>query len=64
MTDNMKQTYQSVTLGLPALKMVLVHAGNDAQNAAADPVFVDKTKEQLDKKQAVRKIIEHLKIDM
>jgi hydroxymethylpyrimidine/phosphomethylpyrimidine kinase len=44
--------------------MVLVHAANDAQNAVADPVFVDKTNEQLDKKQAVRKIIEHLKIDM
>ena len=64
MSEEKKQTYQSVTLGLPELKMVLVHAGNDAQNAVADPVFIDKTKEQLDKKQAVRKIIEHLKIDL
>ena len=64
MSEEKKQTYQSVTLGLPELKMGLVHAGNDAQNAVAHPVFVDKTKEQLDKKQAVRKIIEHLKIDM
>lgn len=64
MSEEKKQTYQSVTLGLPELKMVLVHAGNDAQNAVADPVFIDKRKEQLDKKQAVRKIIEHLKIDM
>jgi hydroxymethylpyrimidine/phosphomethylpyrimidine kinase len=64
MSEEKKQTYQSITLGLPELKMVLVHAGNDAQNAVADPVFIDKTKEQLDKKQAVRKIIEHLKIDM
>ena len=64
MSEENKQIYQSVTLGLPEIKMVLVHAGNDAQNAVADPVFVDKTKEQLDKKQAVRKIIEHLKIDM
>ena len=64
MSEEKKQTYQSVTLGLPELKMVLVHAGNDAQNAVADPVFVDQTKEQLDKKQAVRKIIEHLKINM
>ena len=64
MSEENKQIYQSVTLGLPELKMVLVHAGNDAQNAVAHPVFVDKTKEQLDKKQAVRKIIEHLKIDM
>jgi hydroxymethylpyrimidine/phosphomethylpyrimidine kinase len=64
MSEEKKQTYQSVTLGLPEIKMVLVHAANDAQNAVADPVFVDKTNEQLDKKQAVRKIIEHLKIDM
>ena len=64
MSEEKKQTYQSVTLGLPELKMVLVHAGNDAQNAVADPVFIDKTNEQFDKKQAVRKIIEHLKIDM
>ena len=64
MSEEKKQTYQSVTLGLPELKMVLVHAGNDAQNAVADPVFIDKAKEQRDKKQAVRKIIEHLKIDM
>jgi hypothetical protein len=64
MSEEKKKIYQSVTLGLPELKMVLVHAGNDIQNAEADPVFVEKTKEQLDKKQAVRKIIEHLKIDM
>jgi len=63
MTENKKQTYPSETLGLPELKMVLVHAGNDAQNAVANSVFVDKTKEQLDKEQAVRKIIEHLKVD-
>ncbi len=64
MTEEKKQTYQSVTLGLPEIKMVLVHAGNDAQNAVANPIFVDKTKEQLDKEQVVRKIIEHLKVDL
>ncbi len=64
MSEEKKKTYQSVTLGMPEIKMVLVHAGNDAQNAMADPVIVYKTKEQLDKKQAVKKIIEHLKIDM
>ena len=63
MTDKTKQTYESVTLGLPALKMVLVHAGNDAQNAVANSVFADKTKEELEKEQAVRKIIRHLKVD-
>ena len=64
MSEEKKQTYQSVILGLPEIKMVLVHAGNNAQNAEADPVFVDKNKARLDKEQAVRKIIEHLKIDM
>jgi len=64
MSEEKKQTYQSVILGLPEIKMVLVYAGNDAQNAEADPVFVNKTKAQLDKAQAVRKIIEHLKINM
>lgn len=64
MSEEKRQTYQWVTLGLPEIKMVLVHAGNDAQNALADPVSVDKTKEPLDKEQVVRKIIEHLKVDM
>jgi hypothetical protein len=63
MTDEKKQTYQSVTVGLPELKMVLVHAANDAQNAVANSIFIDKTKEQLKIEQAVRKIIEHLKVD-
>jgi hypothetical protein len=64
MTNKTKQTYQSVTLGMPPLKMVLVHAGNDAQNAEANSIFTDKNKEQLDKEQVVRKIIEHLKVDL
>jgi hypothetical protein len=63
MTEEKKQTYQSETLGLPELKMVLVHAGNDAHNAVANSIFVDKTKDQLEIEQAVRKIIEHLKVD-
>jgi hypothetical protein len=63
MTDKTKQIYQSDTLGLPPLKMVLVHYGNEAQNAVANSIFEDKTKEQLEKEQAVRKIIQHLKAD-
>ena len=63
MSEEKKQTYQSVTLGMPEIKMVLVHAGNDAQNAVANSIFVDKTKDQLEIEQAVRKIIEHLKVD-
>jgi hypothetical protein len=64
MDEEKKHTYQSVTVGMPEIKMVLVHAGNDAQNAVANSIFVNKTKEQLDKEQAVRKIIEHLKLDL
>jgi hypothetical protein len=63
MSEDKKQRYQSVTLGMPEIKMVLVHAGNDAQNEIASTIFVDKTKDQLDKEQAVRKIIKHLKVD-
>jgi hypothetical protein len=63
MLEKKKKTYQSVTLGLPEIKMVLVHASNDAQNAVSNTIFVDKTKEQLETEQAVRKIIEHLKAD-
>jgi predicted DCC family thiol-disulfide oxidoreductase YuxK len=63
MTEEKKKTFQYVTLGLPEIKMVLVHAGNDSQNAVSNSIFVDKTKEQLEKEQAVRKIIEHLKVD-
>jgi hypothetical protein len=63
MSDEKKRTYESTTMGLPELKMVLVHAGNDAQNAVANSVFVNKTPEDLEKEHAVRKIIEHLKVN-
>ena len=33
-----KRTYQGETLGLPPLKMVLVHAENDRRNAAQKPL--------------------------
>jgi hypothetical protein len=33
-TEKKKHTYQSDMLGLPPLKMVLVHAENDRRNAA------------------------------
>ena len=64
MAEQENQVYQFETLGLPELKMVLVHAGNDAQNAVANTIFVNKTPGQLEKEQAVRKIIEHLKVDL
>ena len=63
MTNKSKQTYQSVTLGLPPLKMVLVHAENDAKNEQANLIFDDNTKKKFEKKQVVRKIIEHLESD-
>ncbi|MBI5842487.1 MAG: hypothetical protein HZB19_20555 [Chloroflexi bacterium] len=61
-----KRTYQAeihstslrTGLGLPPLKMVLVHAENDRANAAAKPVT--KSKKALTREEAVMKIIEHL----
>ncbi len=66
MADEKKRIYESATLGMPALKMVLVHARNDAQNAAlhpleASPAPAPVEEAPLDKEQAVRRIIQHLK---
>jgi hypothetical protein len=65
MPDEKKHTYQSTTLGLPPLRMVLVHAKNEAQNASLHPVpppvesgATDDS--ALDKARAVRRIIRHL----
>ena len=67
MANETKKTYESVVMGLPALKMVLVHAQNDVQNAEdmgadqhAHSKQSRKSKEQTDKERVVRKIIEHL----
>lgn len=65
MADDKKRTYESTTLGVPALKMVLVHARNDAQNASPHVgkalVQLSPAEETpLDKEQMVRRIIEHL----
>ena len=51
-----KRTYHAETLGLPPLKMVLVHAENDRANAAAKP----RRRKELTQEEAVMKIIEHL----
>ncbi len=66
MADDKRRIYQSATLGVPALKMVLVHARNEVQNAAArtaeTPAQASPAEETpLDKEQVVRRIIEHLK---
>ncbi len=63
MSEPKRRVYESAAMGLPALKMVLVHARNDAQNAAvhAAPAEPDPAEEsQADKEQIVRRIIERL----
>ena len=60
-TKKKKHTYQSEILGLPPLKMILVHAENDRKNAAIAPLTPRKDKTDLEKEDAVRRIIEHLK---
>ena len=63
MTEPKRRVYESAALGLPPLKMVLVHARNEAQNAAAHsaPAKPDPVEESLtDKEQIVRRIIERL----
>jgi hypothetical protein len=59
MTDEKTKTYQSSVIALPELKMVLVHASNEKQNAAEDDPD-ESTAKKLDKEKAVRKIIQHL----
>lgn len=65
MADPKTRIYES-TLGLPPLRMVLVHARNEAQNAAlqgaVEPVEMAPAEDDapLDKERAVRKIIELL----
>ena len=63
MTEEEKRTYQSETLGLPPLKMVLVHAENDQRNAALQPAPKPKTVAPYLEQETVLKIIEHLKND-
>ena len=61
MSDEEKRTFQSVTLGLPPLKMVLVHTENERQNESAQtileaPDVIEKRKKQ----KAITKLIEYL----
>jgi len=59
--EEKKHKYQSDTLGLPPLKMVLVHAENERQNATARTILESpKAKEKRKKQQAIRKLIRHL----
>ena len=65
MSDPKRRVYESTTLGLPPLKMVLVHARNEAQNAAAEPQAVKPEpapaqETQADRERLVRRLIERL----
>jgi hypothetical protein len=63
MTERKKCTCQSDLLGLPPLRMVLVHAENDRRNAA--PKAIQKPKARFQKagigKEDLIKLVEYLK---
>ena len=61
MSDEEKRTYQSVALGLPPLKMVLVHTENERQNESAQTILeASDVIEKRKKQKAITKLIEHL----
>ncbi len=65
MAEPNNRIYASTTLGLPPLKMVLVHARNEAQNAANRPTLKvvpaqESEDAPVDKEQAIRRLIEAL----
>ena len=61
MDEEKKHKYQSDTLGLPPLKMVLVHAENERQNKTAQTILESpEAKEKRKRQQAIRKLIRHL----
>ncbi|OFX11891.1 MAG: hypothetical protein A3J86_00045 [Anaerolinea sp. RIFOXYB12_FULL_60_12] len=53
--------FETVTLGLPPLKMVLVHADTERRNRPAKKVAAPrKSQKELDNLKAVIKLIDHL----
>jgi hypothetical protein len=61
MDERKKHTYQSDTLGLPPLKMVLVHAENERKNETAQTILESpEAKEKRERQRAIRKLIKHL----
>ncbi|HEY9152451.1 MAG TPA: hypothetical protein VIN60_06155 [Anaerolineales bacterium] len=61
MADDKKRTYQSETLGLPPLRMVLIHAENERQNEAAQTILESpEAKDKREKQKAIKKLIQHL----
>ena len=55
-----KRTYQAEVLGLPPLKMILVHARNERANAAAGPGAKSKARKSRTQQEVVMRLIEHL----
>jgi hypothetical protein len=67
MTDKKKRTYQSETLGLPPLKMVLVHTDNERANSAARPSrAAPRRKPKADKEteEVVLRLIDYIENEM
>ena len=61
MDDKKKRMYQSTTLGVPPLKMILVHADNDRQNESAQTILESpEAKDKREKQKAITKLIKHL----
>lgn len=55
-----KRTFQSETLGLPPLKMILIEAEADRRETKARRPPRGRSAEELDKEEAVIRLIEHL----
>ncbi len=60
MPDEKKHTYESTTLGLPPLRMVLVHGQDREEQPQSEVAPSDRPAAQQDKEKAVRRIIDHL----
>ena len=62
MSDEKKRTYQSETMGLPPLQMVLVNAENDRANRTRKPLpkRPPKSKDDKERQEAIIRLIENL----
>jgi hypothetical protein len=60
MTDKRKRVYQSETLGVPPLQMVLVHHERRQREPVQQPQPAPPPEEERKKEALVQRIIEHL----
>jgi hypothetical protein len=62
MPDEKKRTYQSATLGLPPLQMVLVHAEDERANRTRKPLPKrhPKDTDEMKRMEAIIRLIENL----